>query len=181
MGMVKFKIGTDESNKQVSRMIGLATEVLGDLSDIFDDYVHEWLLEHEEKLFDTEGAHGGSTWGDYANEPHYVAYKLQKVGHLDLLRWEKGGKYERLYPSLTDPTHSQHVWESSRRGFAFGTALSYAGRLARGGTGPFGEPYPGRDPILLTRKQKAHIATLVQRGVRDQFGADALRAGRVAL
>lgn len=179
--MIELKIGVSEDRKQVSRFVGLSQEVLGDLSDIWDEYVHPWLIEHEEDVFETEGAHGGESWAGYDNEPNYVAYKLSQVGHLDLLRWEKGGKYERLYPGLTQPSHPRHIWRSNDQEFAYGVRLSYASRLARGGIGPFGERYPGRPPIVFTREQKAHISTLMQRGVRDRLGDDALRAGRVIL
>lgn len=152
-------------NAEIWMAMGLMVDVLGDLKPIFDKAIHPLLLDHMRKVFDSQGSYGGVHWADYSNEPKYRAYKKSIVGHLDRLRWQKGGPYEILYPSLTNPSHMTHVWVARAHGFVFGTMLDYARRLSEGGIGPFGEPYPGREVLPFKQKQIADYLREIQREI----------------
>src|SRR5690554_746527 len=87
----------------ISRNLGLLADQVGDMSEIFEEVVPPKFYQLMEEQFATEGAAGGAPWPDYSGEPRYKAIKKAITGHNDLLRWQKGGKYEALYPSLTSP------------------------------------------------------------------------------
>lgn len=176
--LVTISVGV-RGEKEVSRQLGLSAEVIGDLRHVFEESALPFMLDHMKKQFATEGAHGGSKWAGYDKEPKYRAYKRASVGHLDILRWDKGGKYERLYPSLTGKGNKFSVRESGRSRFRFGTRVPYATRLTRGGTGPFDEPYPGRRIIRMRNSQKSELVRSIQRGIVSRFGAERLRRARV--
>ncbi len=56
--------------------------------------------------------------------------------------------------SYTKRRADHHVEELTPGRLRFGSSLPYAGRLVKGGVGPFGEPYPGRNPLAATRQQQ---------------------------
>lgn len=162
----------------VKRKIGLAFEVLGDLTEVWDDSIHPFMIDHMKSQFKSDGAHGGSPWALYGAEPKYTAYKIALVGHLTPLRWQKGGPFERLFPSLVDRSDRDHVWESSAKGAVFGTSLPYAGDLNAGGIGPFGERYPARKIIAMRQDQKKKMISAIQQAIVQRFGGGAIRAAR---
>jgi len=176
--MFRLEIGTGDA-KGMSRVIGLMMEVIGSLEHEWRNVVHPYLLRHWEKQFATEGEHGGRPWEGYGGEPKYADHKMAIVGHHDLLRWDKGGKYERLYPSITEPSHTEHVFRADATSMTAGTAVPYSDRLISGGTGPFGETYPGRDWQRMTTRQKKKLVTLIQRSIRRRLSDDALRNARI--
>lgn len=175
--MFRLEIGTGDA-KEMSRVIGLMMEVIGSLEHEWRDVVHPYLLRHWKKQFETEGKHGGRPWEGYGGEPKYAAYKMAIVGHHDLLRWEPGVS-ERLYPSITEPTHSEHIFRADATSMTAGTAVPYSDRLISGGTGPFDEPYPGRNWQRMTTMQKKKLVTLIQRSIRRRLSDDALRDARI--
>lgn len=178
MNLVDLRIGVS-GERAVSRKIGLAAEIIGDLRDVFDEDLHPFMLDHMKSQFASSGRHGGKPWASYDKEPKYTAYKIALVGHLDVLRWQKGGPFERLYPSLVDKTDVDHVWKTSGKSARFGTRVAYAGRLNQGGVGPFGESYPARKMLAMTDQQKKLMITTIQRGIVSRIGANALRRARV--
>lgn len=126
---------------------------------------HPYLLAHMQKQFATGGSHGGQAWAGY--NPKYAAYKRALVGHLELLRWEKGGK-ELLYPALTSPADPGHVFAVDDRHVTFGAVHPHIQKIFRGGTNQFGEVYPGRNPLAMRPRQKRELATIVFKEILRQ-------------
>lgn len=178
MNLYNIKIGV-RGDAQVSRRLGLAYDVLGDLQPVFDAAMHPFMLTHMKRQFASDGAYGGAPWALYAREPKYTAYKIALVGHLTPLRWQKGGPFERLYPSLVDKSHPEHVWKSDGKGASFGTRVPHAASLNEGGVGPFGERYPARKIIAMRNESRKELISAIQREIVQQFGAGAIRASRV--
>jgi phage gpG-like protein len=122
--------------------------------------LHDFLLVRQRDLFATGGSSEGMKWAGYGGEPKYKAWKQAVLGDLTVLRW-KGGKNERLYPSLTDPRHPHHVFDVGSNRVAMGTSLSYAKRLHRGGKNMFGEPMPARPLVGLGERSTMRLAQLL--------------------
>lgn len=142
-----------------------------DTERIFKETVQPWVIDFVERQFRTDGAHGtGGRWADYSGEPKYRSYKMAIVGHLDLLRWEKGGKFEQLYPSLTDTGHPDNISDIQGSRFTFGTSVPHASDVARHTEGPFGEPSPAREPLAIGPDQRTELFTEVSRDIRDHEG-----------
>lgn len=160
MVMPEITIGVT-GQKAVSQRLQVAADVIGDLTPVWDDVVHPWFLRHMRRQFETSGSHGGDTWAGYEDEPIYRAVKLKLTGYLQLLRWDF--ENERLYPSLTDPSHPDHVYQRSEQSMSTGTSVEYAPRLIEGGEGPFGETYPGRNMISVTDRQRSDLVRAITR------------------
>lgn len=131
---------------------------LGELLDNVQDWdalgpeVHSFLIQKQVALFASEGTSEGITWPKYeGNDWKYGLYKRGILGDTygsRLLRWEPGK--ERLYPSLTQDGHGEHVWRVERQKFTFGTSVPYASNHQHGtGIGPLGEPIPQRRIAVL--------------------------------
>lgn len=173
--MIRLTIKNHEGLAEYDRVLGLAADQISRLNPVWDNVVHPWLLEHLKRQFKTEGERGGAPWADYSGEPKYRAYKKSALGNLRILRWMGGS--ERLFPSLTQRNAPWHIWESWSSGFRFGSSLPYAARLEKGGTGPFGEKYPGRIMLRMTRHQKREMTRAITRAVKDADGSG-LRGAR---
>lgn len=165
---------------RVRQALQASAEALGGFQDIWDEVVHPWFLWHMAARFATEGRYGGDAWAGYSNEPHYALYKKAITGHWDLLRWEKGGKYERLYPSLTDPDHQFHIYQRNQTSMRVGTSVPYAKDLEEGGVGPFGERYPGRTIISVTQRQLMTGRDSLWRRIQRRIG-EKIRDARVVV
>jgi hypothetical protein len=163
---------------RVRQMLQASAEALGGFQDIWDEVVHPWFLGHMGARFATEGRYGGNEWADYSAEPHYALYKKAIVGHFRLLRWEMGGEYERLYPSLTDPNHPEHIYQRDDTKARMGTSVPYAKDLEGGGVGPFGERYPGRTIISATQKQLTTGRDSLWRRIQRRLG-EKIRDARI--
>jgi len=122
--------------------------------------IHDFILVREEQLFATGGASEGKAWAGYGAEPKYKAWKQAVLGDLTVLRW-KGGKAERLYPSLVDPRSPHHVFRKGSDGVTVGTSLPYADRLHRGGKNMFGEAFPARPLVGLGARSTGRLAQLI--------------------
>lgn len=145
-------------------------EVLTNFEELYEDAVFPWMLEHTRKVWATQGKAAGEKWADYSNEPKYAAYKASlldfngpddlpvgKVQPGGLLRWRPEGD-ERLFPSLTDDSHSERVENVDGRSAEWGTSVPWAERLAqKGGSGPFGESYPPRPILSLSEPQEKRL------------------------
>lgn len=173
----KVRIGV-EGAPTIAREIGLVAELIGDLTPTWRSAVDPFVTEHLRKQFDSEGWYGGSPWADYSNEPFYRGYKRAIVGHLKILRWELGGR-ERLYPSLVNSTHPDHIVEMTPTSYRRGTRVPYARRLVEGGVGPFGERYPGRDIFGMRGTQRNRLFVEIQRDILRRIGAEGIRLARV--
>ena len=166
--MIQITIGLPDF-PEMRRTINIAREFISDLDGIWREVVHPWILEHMGEQFDTAGAHGGERWSVYENEPKYKAHKLAIVGHLRPLVWDWGGEYERLRPSLMEKDHPLQIFETDDWSMRFGTSVEYAESLNAGGTGPFGEPFPGRRIFGMTEGQKKELATVIQRAIMQDI------------
>lgn len=142
---------------KINLIVEGATEVskkIGDIKDRALDWrpiseeIHDLLIDRMDQNFQTEGRSEGNPWAGYSQEPKYAAYKRAITGHNQILRWQKNGKYEELYPSLTQKGHGSHVWKwNSPRSVKYGTTARNAASVQRAGIGPFGERSPERDFI----------------------------------
>lgn len=152
------------------RMVGITRDVETERiwPMVVRDVVHPWVLEKTKENIDSHGALVGESW-DYAGEPKYRAYKQMVVGHNKVLRWA-GGR-ERLYPSLTSSSHGEHLFDLQKTSATIGSRVPYADRLTQGGSGPFGEDYPGRTIMPGTPDLNKRLATQVQRYINDQLDA----------
>lgn len=162
--MPQIKIG-GSGFSPMSRYLGVLAAQVGDMSEIWREVAHPFFLEHMKEQFDTEGSHGGRPWEGYEGEPAYAAWKWGIVGHNKILRWELGGPYERLYPSLTDASSPWHHVRITANSFEVGSLVPYSARLQFGGVGPKGEAYPGRAILAMTENQKQSLVVLVQRRI----------------
>lgn len=154
--MLELRLGMG-NNDAIARLIGVidSFDVRQIWPEVVKETIYPFVLNYTKKNFQMQGRLGGQSW-NYNTEPQYSAYKFAMTGHREVLRWEKGGKYEKLYPSLTQPGHEFHHFVMTPLGVQVGSTLPYAASLASGGINPFGEPYPGRNPMRMgmgTRKQ----------------------------
>lgn len=115
---------------------------------VADPATHEAVLSWTRAQVASGGALGGVKWAGYEGEPKYEAYKLARGAPLTPLRWTRSE--ERLYPALTNPSHPDHVWSSTRGGAALNITIPYLSKIEQGGRNQFGEPQPAR-PIFQTR------------------------------
>lgn len=112
--------------------------------DTFFEQLHPVWLRSRVRQFETAGAELGTPWAMYSRatgEHRYAAAKASIFGRRltqqDLLRWLTGDGQERLYPSITDPNHPEHVAVIGRDSASFGTRVPYAGNHNDGiGRGP---------------------------------------------
>ncbi|QDG49301.1 hypothetical protein FIV42_00690 [Persicimonas caeni] len=175
---VRIGAGTEDA---FARLLGVTNDLHIERvwPDLATEVVHPFMLAHSKKQFATEGRHGGRPWADYSQEPLYAAYKLMKVGHLDLLRWQKGGTFEQLYPSLTDPNHDLHIFRVGRTSVSIGSAVDHAYSLTTDTEGPFGEPSPGRDVLAMRPTHGKRLTTNMQRRLKQRLARRGLRIGDV--
>jgi|AKVG01.1.fsa_nt_gi hypothetical protein len=160
----------------MSRTLGVAREAIGDMSDVWRDVVHPYLLEHLAKNFDTLGRYGGDPWKSLKGEPKYYAYKKALLGQEladKVLWWDEEG--ERLRPSLIDSGDKDHRFTATPTSMFFGSAVDHASSLIEGGTGPFGESFPGRNIFAMTQSQRKGLITLIQRAIIDKVNARGTR------
>jgi hypothetical protein len=122
--------------------------------------LHGYVLLRNEERFASQNATEGRKWANYSREPLYRAFKQSVLGDLTVLRW-KGGKEERLYTSLTNPAHPEHVHRVTRDTVEVGTTVPYARRLLSDGKNQFGEIRSGRDFITLGERSRLRLVQLL--------------------
>lgn len=156
--------------RDVRRAISVRADQF-DMKRVYRDTVLPFVIEFVKEQFRTDGAHGSTgRWADYSGEPKYRDYKLEIVGHLDLLRWEKGGQYEMLYPSLVDPDSPHNITQITGTDFEFGSDVSHASDVASDTEGPFGEPSPAREVLAFGESQRTDLFRDITRDFRDHEG-----------
>lgn len=164
--MIKFAFETEG----FTALIRAVQRVVADPTPTLNRVVYPWLLDHIEGNFETSGAWGGQAWS-FAGEPIYARYKRQMLGD------ELGARpllvdpaHERLKPSLINPSHPDHVVRLSGGKLEIGSSVEYARRLLLdGGTGPFGESYPARDPFVMTRAQREELDDEIRWDLRNRL------------
>ncbi len=120
-----------------------------------------------ELQFKTKGRRGGTPWVGYDNEPRYRPIKFLLGGGLDnILRWTPGR--ERLFPSLTNVSHADHVFKAGRRSVVMGTSVPYAIRHQKGlGVTKFDKIRTPKRPIIaLTKRDVRGWARAIQRHIQ---------------
>lgn len=120
--------------------------------------LHSFMIERQKETFRRQGP----GWAKY--RPKYRRYKQSLkdrgvVSIMDLLRWKRGR--ERLYPSLTQRSHRKHIWRVEAHKVEFGTRYRIARRLEQGGVNQFGERYPGRQLIVISKANQERLANLL--------------------
>lgn len=130
----------------ISRQCRTLSGALRDVSQLWREVVHPWMVQHWRLQFDTAGGHGGRPWAPL--EPKYAA--AQQGDSLTPLEVNTSA---RLEPSFVDPVNPAHFFSSSKNAMQAGSPVPYAGTLGTGGIGPFGESYPARDPREVTPQQ----------------------------
>lgn len=151
-------------SQALSRINAIAKRAVSLPSDIDND-VQLFFLTRAREMYRTQGRSGDSPWQDYSGEPKYRAYKQAITGDARLLRWSPGR--ERLYPSLVANRHPDRVFERRGNKYTFGTRVPWADDIERGGRGPFGEPYPRRKVIAMSRGDEDLYARIIKRVILD--------------
>lgn len=126
----------------LSRRLGVLASKVKDLRPAWAD-VHGIFVDAMVRRFASQGSEGGETWDHYSREPRYAAYKRRKLGlargsRMPVLRWapyasRRAFPRERLYPSLTDPSHPEHVYRAGKLDVAIGSTTPWGRGLNRGG------------------------------------------------
>ena len=111
-----------------------------------------WAASREE-MFLTEGRSTGTPWPQYnaLERKYYVKMKrwvlgVKKIDKGGILRWTAtprsttAARTERLYPSLTKPSHPEYVWRNLGNSVTMGTSVPYA-RNHNDGTGGWTRRY----------------------------------------
>ena len=150
---------TPQNARQARAGVRRRKNLIHNLAPVFRT-LHAPIRAHFRKNFNTGGAHGGPAWADFSGEPKYRAMKLAITDNAKPLVWGKFSQ-SRLMPSLTQASHPDHLYGVARDGMLVGTTVPYANRLARGGIGPFGERFPGRNPVQIQQRQWHEFAQMI--------------------
>lgn len=133
--------------------------------------IHRVVVSDLKKTFKTEGRNINESWPKYTGQEAlygFIKRKMlgDKIGSR-LLRWEPGN--ERLYPSVVDSRHPEHVWRVKGKEFQFGTRVPYAYKHQYGkGRGPWWAGFgkvKRRTFLGLSRKAGAEIRRRMARHV----------------
>lgn len=154
--------GLDAILSRIERLEG-RTRDIRPLAEV----LHDWLVGRMETAFETQGQSQGSKWAGYQQEPRYRAYKRKRASALNVLRWISDDSTERLYPSLTQKTHPDHVWKVQKSRILFGTRTPWARRIESGGENFFGESAPPRPFVRLGDQERASLALFVAKWVME--------------
>ena len=170
-------------DRPAARQLGLMEDRVGDLRPVWEA-LHRGrrsdpllragkggaggvsFVEMTEAQFASKGARGGHPWPDYSGEPVYSVIKKKLGGGLgNMLRWMRGR--ERLFPSLVQPGHPEHIYDPSALAVSMGTSVPYASRHQEGsGIQPFDKvPLKRRRPIDPTEQDFRAWTRAVQRHV----------------
>lgn len=165
--MLEISIGGGADGAVYSRVFDVIADIVGDMSDVWEEVVLPWALEHFSAQFETYGAHGGRPWQGYGAEPRYAEIKKEMLGHNHVLRWEIGGQ-ELLYPSLTDRRHPNFYFRTGPHHMSIGTTVEHAADIERPTRGPWwsgSEPSPPRYIMVATDEQKRMLTTRIHRHI----------------
>lgn len=163
----------------LSRGLGIMADAMRDMRPIWESVVIPWARDHFKRQFETDGEEGGQKWVGYGAEPKYAEYKEEAVGHTNLLRWEMGGRYEAVYPSLVSGNHPNSYMRMTATSLSIGTTVPHAADLERSTIGPFNEPSPPRYIMVAGQQKKKALITQIQRAILQQLQAEGLSIGAV--
>lgn len=166
-----IRLSITDSSGEIQQALVVAANTLSDWQPFFRALGHAWRRSRE-RMYETAGASIGAPWPMYSratSEHQYAAVKSRLFGRRmsrsDLLRWRDG--QERLYPSMTDSSHPEHVSQATRRSGIYGTRVPYASNHDEGrGNMPDwagGHPVPRRQLLAIGPYLEREISTLVGR------------------
>lgn len=172
---------------QIKQSLGLAADAVATWRPAFDRIHEDFTSTVMPQQFASQGARGGSRWVGYQNEPVYAKIKKYRLGVTEpILRWARSSgppeSGERLYPSLVNPTHPDHVYEATNTTFRIGTRVPYAIKHQLGiGTTKYDKvPLPQRKIIDITPADRLRWARILQTYFMDAVGPGGRTAGRGA-
>lgn len=184
MAGTSFKVDTELGDlDKLDRIPKEARDVLLDTNRLFDEFVEPTMRSFVQEVYAEQGGPTGTRWQGYDRSGEYK-YKQFKKSILDmeniprgnqpggLMRWGNWGDHEeRLYPSLTNPNHPDHVWEKNKLSAKYGTEVPYAERLTKSGVNQFGESRPARPLLTMADQWKASMMTGIEQWYKSQLKA----------
>jgi phage gpG-like protein len=111
-----LKIDVDDSGLKVM-LTGIQTG-LNDLTPVWTP-IHQIYIAFIKEQFASEGAYAGVKWEPLNKK--YAAWKAQTAPGKTILRFR-----DRLYGSLTDEKHPEHVFRTGPGWMDYGTKVFYA-------------------------------------------------------
>ena len=126
--------------------------------------VQLYLENHIYDQFQTSGKHGGEAW-DFSSEPKYQKRK-------EALWGSQYASKPLLVPSQVELLRPAMLrgFSLSERGLSHTVSSPNASSLIRtGGKNPFGEPYPARNPYVMTRSQRLEIKKIAMKHVASAW------------
>lgn len=138
-------------DSQFSREILRVGRNAGDMRPAFDE-VHELFLEVEKQQFTSQGRAYSGGWKPLAASTRASKARRNldpRILHATL----------RLRGSLTEKTHSDHVYRASADEMFVGTSVPYAGVHQN----PKTSPLPRRRPVQFSDRIRTEIVKILQR------------------
>ena len=136
--------------RQLNRRLGLIVDQSADLRPAFDDVRKNWIKNNRAQ-FRSEGAHGGGNkWQKLS--PKYRQWKARHYPGKTILR-----RTDRLWHSLTVPTHPDFIYRTALQSLLIGTKVPYAIYHQKGAGA-----VPVRKVVELTEEQKRQWPQYIQ-------------------
>lgn len=188
MSAFAFTVETDGDDP--IRLCKMAVTGLDDWRPMWGAVAKAWRSDMRAR-FRTQGRSAGVSWPSYASTDEDAYYRYYKGGVLGvpqsvvatlLLRWR--GR-ERLYPSLVDESHPEHVDKRERTSWTGGTRVPYARHHDRGmGVAPErmgGHDIPRRRLVNVGRRFQRELTSITAAYARSVLVAaeDAAKRGDV--
>lgn len=145
----------------------LMQDVVKDPRPTLNQVVYPYMVEHIDEMFRTSGR---GTW-NFSGEKIYQRRKTRKDGsRLGSKPMLVDPAHELLRPSLTDPRAPYAIFRLEPKRLVIGSSLPYAeDLLVNGGTGPYGEPFPPRDPFKLDPQQQRELGDLIEHDLKRRL------------
>lgn len=129
--------------------------------------VYPYMVAHIEEMFRTSGQGAWNFGGEPIYQRNKVARNGARLGAKPLL---VDPAHALLLPSLTDPRAPFAIFRLERKRLVIGSSLDYAeDLLVNGGVGPYGEPFPARNPFLLTPQQQQELGDEIEFDLRRRL------------
>lgn len=112
--MIKVDV---DSTRLIQKLDGLSLG-LKDLTPVWDK-IHEMFIAFIKRVFESEGGYIGEAWAPLS--PAYAHWKARHTANKGILQLRG-----RLYGSLTEPRHSDHIFRSGPSFMEAGTRVPYA-------------------------------------------------------
>ena len=161
--MPGFSVKSGQGFRGLETEVRLLQKVVKDPRPTLNSVVYPYMRDHVEQMLKTSGGHAGQRW-DFSGEPLYARRKASllgsRLGSMPLL-WDP--KDALLLPSLINPRAAYSIFRLEPKRLVIGSSLPYAeDLLINGGTGPFGESFPARNPFHLTPAQQQELGDEIE-------------------